>query len=256
MSDLDTVGDNYYKPAQWINTLGSALFWLISILSIATLFVDRMAHPLTHHIIQISLIVLAMSFFTQGLTQKLYFIPRAEDKRRLELLSNSYGVALTHEETSGYYNNDQKNPLKRLAASVMESAYFTHKITGKMLVWQRTQTAGYIMIYLIAILNRSTNLELLAVAAQAIFSEEIIARWVRMEWLRSRSERVFDNLNLLFTSKQAFSRPETQSQVIDLLSLYETTKSTAATILSSNLFHKHNANLTAEWEQIRKRLGI
>ncbi|RWQ62547.1 hypothetical protein [Mesorhizobium sp.] len=207
-------------------------------------------------ILQIAFIVCALLFFIQGQTQKLYFFPRAEDKRRQELLSNSYGVALTHEETVGYYNNDQTNPLKRLAASVMESAFFTREIVRRMLVGQRTKTLGYFAIYLVALLNRSTNLELLAVAAQVLFSEDIISRWLRMEWLRSRSEQVFDNLHRLFTGKQAFSRPVAQSQAIDLFSFYETTKSTAAVLLSSRQFHKHNARLTEEWEQIRGRLGI
>jgi hypothetical protein len=256
MSKVDTVGDNYYKPLELAEAVGGWLFWIVSILSIAALFVDKDAYPLPYDILEIAFILLALLFFIQGQAQKLYFFPRAEDKRRQELRSNSYGVSLTHEETVGYYNNDQTNPLKRLAASVMESTFFTREITRKMLVGQRTKTFGYLAIYLVAILNRSTNLELLAVAAQVLFSEDIISRWLRMEWLRIRSEQVFDNLNRLFTGKQAFSRFSVQLQAIDLFSFYETTKSTAAILLSSKLFHEHNARLTQEWEQIRGRLGI
>ncbi|RWM38736.1 hypothetical protein [Mesorhizobium sp.] len=256
MPQVDTVGDNYYKPLEKAEAFGAALFWVVSILSIAALFVDKAAYPLAYDILQILFIVCVLMFFLQGQLQKLYLFPRAEDKRRQELLSNSYGVALTHEETVGYYNNDQTNPLKRLAASVMESAFFTREIVRKMLAGQRTKTVGYLIIYFVAVLNRSTNLEVLAVAAQAVFSEDIIARWLRMEWLRTRSEQVFDNLNRVFTGKQAFSRPAAQSQAIDLFSFYETTKSTAAILLSRRLFHKHNMRLTEEWEQIRGRLGI
>ncbi|MER9482370.1 hypothetical protein NKI74_23730 [Mesorhizobium sp. M0494] len=256
MPKVDTVGDNYYKPLEQAEAVGAGLFWVVSILSIAALFVDKATYPLAYDILQIVFIVCVLLFFFQGQIQKLYLFPRAEDKRRQELLSNSYSVALTHEETVGYYNNDQTNPLKRLAASVMESAFFTREIVRMMLVGQRTKTVGYLVIYLVAVLNRYTNLEVLAVAAQAVFSEDIIARWLRMEWLRIRSEQVFDNLYRLFTGKQAFSRPAAQSQAIDLFSFYETTKSTAAILLSSRLFHKHNARLTKEWEQIRGRLGI
>ncbi|WP_202325021.1 hypothetical protein [Mesorhizobium sp. 113-3-9] len=256
MPRVDTVGGNYYKPLERAEAVGSGLFWLVAILSIAALFVDKVAYPIAFDIVQIVFIVCVLLFFCQGQIQKLYLFPRAEDKRRQELLSNSYGVTLTHEETVGYYNNDQTNPLKRLAASVMESTFFTREIVRTMLVGQRTKTAGYLVIYFVAVLNRSTNLEVLAVAAQAVFSEDIIARWLRMEWLRIRSEQVFDNLTRLFTGKQAFSRPTAQSQAIDFFSFYETTKSTAAILLSSSLFHKQNARLTTEWEQIRGRLGI
>jgi hypothetical protein len=256
MPKIDTVGDNYYKPLESSEAVGGGLFWAVSVLSIGALFVDKIAYPLAYDILQIAFIICVMLFFLQGQIQRLYLFPRAEDKRRQELLSNSYSVALTHEETVGYYNNDQTNPLKRLAASVMESAFFTREIARRMLFGQRTRTIGYLVIYLVAVLNRSTNLEVLAVAAQAVFSEDIIARWLRMEWLRNRSEQVFDNFNRLFATKPAFSRPVAQSQAIDLFSFYETTKATAAILLSSRLFHKHNARLSKEWEEIRGRLGI
>jgi hypothetical protein len=163
---------------------------------------------------------------------------------------------LTNEETIGYYNNDQTNPLKRLAASIMESTFFTREIVRKMLVGQRAKTLGYLAVYVIVISIRTTNLELLTVAAQVLFSEDIISRLLRMEWLRLRSEQVYENFHRLFSSKQPFSRAAAQSHAIDLFSFYETTKATAAILLSSPVFHKHNARLTQEWDQIRARLGI
>ncbi|MBY5551299.1 hypothetical protein HFO61_31675 [Rhizobium leguminosarum] len=256
MPKIDTVGDNYYKPLDLAESIGGWLFWIVSAVSIGTLFVNKAAHPALFNIFQIAFLVLALLFFVQGQAQKLYFFPRAEGKRRQELLSNSYGVSLTNEETVGYYNNDQTNPLKRLAASVMESTFFTREIIRKMLVGQRAKTLGYLAVYVIVISVRSTNLELLTVAAQVLFSEDIISRWLRMEWLRLRSEQVYESFHRLFSSKQSFSRVAAQSHAIDLFSFYETTKATAAILLSSPVFHKHNARLTQEWDQIRARLGI
>jgi hypothetical protein len=256
MPKVDTVGENYYNPLLLIDALGGWLFWVVSILSIATVFVDKAVYPAQYAVLQIAFMVCVFLFFAQGLALKLYFFPRAEDARRQQLLSDSFGVALTHEQTVGYYNNDQTNPLKRLAASTMESAFFTAAVARKMLVAQRTKTLGYLGIYLVALLNRSSNLEWLIVAAQVVFSEDIIARWFRMEWLRMRSERIFDSLNRLFTGKQAFSKPAAQSQSVDSFSFYETTKSTATILLSSKIFYEQNARLTAEWDQIRAKLGI
>lgn len=256
MAKVDTVRDKYYKPIELTELVGDILFWLISILSIVVLFIDTTVYSLGADLVQIILIVLVILLFMQGQVQKLYLFPRAEDRRRQHLLSDSFGVTLTHEGAVGYYNNNQANPLSRLAGSVMESSFFTSEIARRMLVQQRIKTIGYIVIYLIAVLNRSTNLELLGVAAQALFGGEIIARWLRMEWLRSRSEQAFDNLNRLFSSRSAFTRTTTQSEALDLFAFYETTKSTAAILLSSRLFKKHNPKLTEEWEQIRDRLGI
>lgn len=225
-------------------------------LSIAALVIDSSAYPHLNGTLQAGFIVFGFLFFIQGQAERLYFFPRAEDKRRLELLSNSYSVKLTHEETVGYYNNDQKNPLKRLAASIMESAFFTAHIVRKMLLWERAKVVSYVALYIFAMANRSTNLDVLAVIAQVLFSEAILSRWLRMEWLRARSELVLDNLNSLFMGKSPFSRPLAQSQAVSLFTLYETTKSTAAILLSSRQFQIHNDRLTIEWERIRGRLGI
>lgn len=254
MPEIDTVGENYYRPLERAECVAGWLFWAVSILSIAALLVNRAAHPVAYDAIQSGFVVCVLVFFVLGQAQKLYFFPRAEDARRRELLQNSFDVPLTTEVTVGYYNNEQTNPVKRLAASTMESAYFTSNISRKMLVGQRAMTLGYLCLYLVAILNRSTDLEILAVLAQVLFSEDILSRWIRLEWLRNRSEKVFDSLNAMLLAKPA--RTVAQSQTVDLFCFYESTKSTAAIVLSSSMFHKHNSDLTAKWEQIRQKLGL
>ena len=256
MPEVDTISENYYKPLERAESVAGWLFWAVSVLSIAALLVERAAYPAAYDAIQIGFVVCVLLFFALGQVQKLYFFPRAEDARRRDLLQNSFDVTLTNEQTVGYYNNEQTNPLKRLAASTMESAYFTSNISRKMLVGQRVTTVGYVCLYLMAILYRSTDLEVLAVLAQVLFSEDILSRWIKLEWLRNRSEKVFDSLNAMFVAKPAFSRPVAQSQALDLFSFYESTKSTAAILLSSSLFHKHNSELTSKWEQIRQKLGL
>lgn len=256
MPKVDTVGKNYYDPLVLMDTIGGRLFWAISVLSIVTLFVDKVVYPRANMALQIAFLVFALLFFVHGQVQNIYLFPRAEDARRQETLSNSFSVALTHEETVGYYNNDQTNPLKRLAANAMESAFFTRSIVRKMLRSQRITTLGYLVIWVAAMAYPSTDLELIGVAAQAIFSGEIVGRLVRMEWLRMRCEQLFNDFNRLFSSGKGISKPITQAQIIEFFTYYETTKSTAAILLSTKIFNKQNPSLTAEWERIRARLGI
>jgi len=256
VAKVDTVGKNYYDPLKHSELAGDTLFWIVSLLSVAALFIDKNAHPAMADTVQVTLIVLVILFFVQGQFQRLHLFPRAEDRRRQQLLSDSFGVTLTHEQTDGYYNNEQTHPIKRLAANVMESAFFTREISKMMLPVQRATSIGYIVIYLIAALNRSTDLGFLAIAAQALFGGEVLGRWLRLEWLHRRSEQAFDNFNRLFTARPPFTKPRAQSEALDLFSFYETTKATAAMLVSSRLFHKHNAKLTQQWEQIRSRLGL
>ncbi|MDH6273767.1 hypothetical protein GUK36_29725 [Rhizobium leguminosarum] len=256
MPKVDTVGKNYYDPLAQMDAIGGWLFWAISLLSIAVLFVDKAAYPIVHMALQIVFLIFALLFFLHGQIQNIYLFPRAEDTRRQETLSNSFNVTLTHEETVGYFNNDQTSPLRRLAANAMESAFFTRAIVRKMLRTERITTVGYLVIWFALMAYRSTDLELLGVAAQALFSGEIIGRLIRLEWLRIRTEQLFDNFNRMFAGGQSISKPIIQAQVVEFFTFYETTKSTAGILLSSKIFHENNKAWTAEWEQIRARLGI
>ncbi|WP_457578262.1 hypothetical protein [Ensifer adhaerens] len=256
MPKVDTVGKNYYDPLVLMDTIGGLLFWAISILSIVTLFVDKALYPQANIAFQIAFLIFALLFFVHGQVQNIYLFPRAEDARRQEALSNSFSVALSHEETVGYYNNDQRNPLRRLAANSMESVFFTRAIVRKMLRSQRIMTLGYLVAWIAAMAYPSTDLEVIGVAAQAIFSGEIVGRLVRMEWLRIRCEHLFNDFNRLFNGGRTASRSITQAQIIELFAYYETTKSTAAILLSTKIFNEQNPSLTAEWDRIRARIGI
>jgi hypothetical protein len=138
----------------------------------------------------------------------------------------------------------------------MESAFFTVNIARKMLVMRRSVTCGYIVIYIIAFSLQSTGIEWIAVIAQVLFSEQIISRWLRLEWLRARSEQVFESFNRLFAWSDASWGSAGRAQAIEHFVFYETTKSTAAVVLSSRIFESYNSHLTGEWERIRARLGI
>lgn len=256
MPNVDTVSNNYYAPLATMNTIGGWLFWAISTMSIVTLFVDKATYSLSSIVLQIVFLVFALLFFVHGQVQNMYLFPRAEDARRKEALANSFNVVLTHEETVGYYNNDQTNPLRRLAANSMESVFFTHNILRKMLRSQRITTLVYVVVWIAAFAYPSTDLEVIGVAAQAIFSGEIVGRLVRMEWLRMRCEHLFNDFNRLFNGGKGATKLITQAQIIELFASYETTKSTAAILLSTKIFNEQTPALTAEWKRIRSRLGI
>ncbi|MEA3536988.1 hypothetical protein [Rhizobium sp. CC-YZS058] len=256
MPQIDTVGTNYYAPLALMDRIGGGLFWAVSILSVVTLLIDKAAYPQASIGVQIAFLIAALLFFVHGLVQNLYLFPRAEDARRRQVLSNSFDVALTHEETVGYYNNDQKDPLRRLAANSMESVFFTRSIVRRMLRWQRITTLGYLVVWIAFMAHRQTDLEMIGVVAQAIFSGEILGRWLRMEWLHSRCDTVFNDFNILFNGSRKSQKPVDRAQIIELFAHYETTKATAAILASTKIFDDQNEALTAEWERIRARLGI
>lgn len=256
MTRADPVGDRFFKPLQQLETTTEVLFYVGAALSLAALIVNRTDNPTLYDCVQIAFILAVLVAAVLGLFARFYVAPRAAAKRRQDLLSNTFGVPLTHDTSAGYYNNDQTNPFRRLAASTMESAFFTAAILRDMLFIERIKILAYLALWIIAALIRSTDLTIIAVAAQIVFGEQTLSKWLRMEWLRMRSETVYSGLHSLFTTHRASAAAVLQAHILDHYTEYETGKSAAHVFLSSRVFRKRNPDLTAEWNRIRASLGI
>ncbi len=255
-SKIDPIRKRYYRPLEIAESSSDWLFLLVAALSILALAVERTTYPRLYDLVQGAFVVGVLALFFLGLGIRLYWTPRADDKRRQDLLSNSFAVALTHEQTSGYYNNDQTNPLRRLCASLLENSFFSKNVTLKMAHGKRIRVAVYALIWIVALLNRATDLALSAAMAQAIFSEQIISRWVRLEWLRMRFERVYEHLYRLVQTTTNFNKEEFRVRVMEAFGEYETGKGYGGITLSARIFERINPSLSLEWAEIRKALNI
>lgn len=255
-SKIDPIRKRYYRPLEIAESSSDWLFLLVAALSILALALERTTHPRLYDLVQGAFVVSVLALFFLGLGIRLYWTPRADDKRRQDLLSNSFAVALTHEQTSGYYNNDQTNPLRRLCASLLENSFFSKNVTLKMAHGERIRVAVYALIWIFALLNRATDLALAAAMAQAVFSEQIISRWVRLEWLRMRFERVYEHLYRLVQTTTNFNKEEFRVRVLEAFGEYETGKGYGGITLSARIFERLNPSLSLEWAEIRKTLNI
>jgi Co/Zn/Cd efflux system component len=143
-SKIDPIRERYYRPLEIAESCSDCLFLLVAALSILALAVERTTYPILYDLVQGTFVVGVLALFFLGLGIRLYWTPRADDKRRQDLLSNSFAVALTHEQTSGYYNNDQTNPLRRLCASLLENSFFSKNVTLKMAHGERIRVVVYV----------------------------------------------------------------------------------------------------------------
>ena len=195
-----------------------------------------------------------VALFSVGLTSRLYFTPRAEDKRRQDFFTSACGVSLTHEKTEGYYNNDFTKPTKRVAAQVLENSHFSKAIALRMVHAERVKVLIYAAVWLACLLNRRTDLGIVIAASQAVFSEQILSKWLRLEWLRTRCENTYDDIYRLFQAKPA--EQKFRAMALQFLTVYETTKASAAITLSPRIFHRLNSELSSEWDRIKEELRI
>ena len=240
--------DRYYKAVQNGEAVSNILFWIAAALSIVVLFFDKAAHPVLYEITQIVFALSVIAQFVLGLTLRLYWSPQAEDQRRLSLISDSFDTLLTPAKTVGFFNNAETEPLRRLGLSVMENCFFTRAIALEMLKRERVVVCAYTVVFLICVFVRSTDPAVIPIAAQAVFSEQLISRWLRLEWLSVRCGAIYTRLYDLFQAPPMMRIRS--AKIIDALTAYETSKANAGIALSSPIFRRLNPQLSEEWKMV------
>lgn len=239
---------------QTADKVSDLLFYSGAILSFATLLVDPKKQPDLAEVLMLVFGVSVVVFFGVGLALRLYLTPRAEDRRRQDFFGNAYNVALVHKATDGYYNNDAKEPIKRIAAQTIENSFFSKSISHRMLLWERGRVLVYVVLWLVLLFYRRTDLGWIVVTTQLVFSEQIVSKWARLELLHWRCEKTFEGLYRLMQTKM--SAAQRDAQILEYLVAYETAKSNAAITMSSKIFDEMNASLSAEWDQIKSKIGL
>lgn len=254
MSRFDPIRTNYFDAVQIAEKVSDSLFYLSALLSFGTLIVDQTTNPDAYDFILLIFSLSVVAMFTIGMILRLYLTPRAEDKRRQDFFSSACNVGLIHQQTDGYYNNNFEDPMKRMAAQSFENSFFSKEIALRMAHHERLKVALYALIWLILLHYRRTDLSWIVAATQAIFSEQILSKWLRLEWLRIRFEKAFDDFYKLFQSRPPVAK--FNAFALEGMAMYETAKANAAINLSSKIFDDLNERLSAEWESIKATLKM
>lgn len=248
--------ERYYKPIETIDDLNAWLFWGSAILSVAVFFKGLLTWKVLQDIIEISFILLVIVHLILSLYVRYHLLPVAERKRRRQLLSDSFGVPLITETTQKYYNNEITPSISRLGANVLENTLFAKNITARMAIRERIKILVYFLIWAFAMYWRMTEIGLLVVITQTIFSSEIIEGWLRVEVLRSEVEKFYEELYNKFLHKVDLNSSDAIASILDLFASYEATKSMTAIRQLRSIFLSVNPELSKEWDATRVKLGI
>jgi len=251
---IDPIRENHYRPLERSELVATYIFYVGGAVSFAPLFLNTTAYPRLYPAAIALFVVLVIANFLIGITNRLYFFPRAEDARRKEFLSNAFNFDLIHERTSGYYNNDEAEPLRRIGLSTLENLFFSKSILRKMAPEARAKALVYFIAWIAAALWRETPLDWVSTAAQVIFSEEIISRWLRLEWARNRAENIYESTHRLFQLNPPGDKLAAYS--ISALVDYESGKALGGILLSKKAFDENNKSLSAEWDVVKAGLPL
>lgn len=253
MSKSDPISVRYFRQIEKTDAIGNYVFAGAALLSVVILLVHRDEWPRLYDWTTIGFALLVFTLFAIGMVLRLILVPRAEECRLKDFYSKACGISLAVEVTDGYYNNQFTEPYKRVAAQTLENALFTREVARKMVRFERYKVGLYGLVWLVFVMNRQTDLGLILAATQAVFSEQIVSRWLRLEWLSSRAKFVFDELYKVFQMNLDPSR--FMANALYYNGLYETAKANAGIVLSSKIFHKVNGDLSKEWDAIAAGLN-
>jgi ABC-type multidrug transport system fused ATPase/permease subunit len=251
---IDPIRKKFFGPLELAETSSDVLFGLSFILSIVVWLIDEKTSPRLNSLVQIAFLIAVLASFALGHVIRVYLLPRALDSRLRDFLSTAFGVPLSHVQTVSYYNNNQTESMRKLAAQVFENSLFSKEIASRMAITNRITTSVYVALFFAAVWYRSSTLGFLVILAQAVFSEQIISRFIRMEWMRMRFEKSYADMYRLFQSKPAAT--EFNAMALESFSGYEAAKALGGITLSSKLFEEINPEITKEWDQVKIALGI
>ena len=251
---IDTIREKYFSPLERMELLGSFLFYISAILSFIILLIDESMYPKIYDIIQISFLLVVFVLCIVSISIRLHFSPRAQEYRYKDFLSHAYKLPLGEEQTKKYYNNNQDIPVKCIAAQTLENSFYSKNTALEMVKNERVKVASYVFIWLVAMLNRSTDLAWISIVAQLVLSEQILSRWLRIEWLGFKFERTFDDIFRLIQGGKDGNFFEVNT--LEIAGRYEMAKSNAGITLSSKIFDESKEKMDKEWKGIRKLLGL
>jgi hypothetical protein len=254
---LDPIGDHYYVPLSVSDRVERLLFYLSAAASFAPLTIDERTHHRLHELSLSVFVVTVVLSFGITVANRLYFFPRAQDARRRGLASDAFAVLLSQPLPVGYYSNTFPPSPLRLGACTLESVFFTKSILAKMARWERLRAIAYFTLWILATTFRDTDIDLLAAGAQLVLSEQILSRWMRLEWSRARMERLYDAAYQFFTTGANLAdaqNPKAQAYMASLYADYEAAKMLGGIVVSKQIFDRERAALDVAWTEIEQSL--
>ncbi|NMD72429.1 hypothetical protein HHO41_19345 [Bacillus sp. DNRA2] len=257
MSERYDSLDRHYNIIEKLVKTTSTLFWINASLSIAVFFVEN--YSFVKNLLILVFILTTTGYFVIDNYLSILKIPEVEDKRRVHLLTKSFDVALDNERTNGYYNNELEPSIIKLGANIFENSLFAERVTHEMVKRERIKVGTFIALFIVALLIRTTELELVSILAQTLFAGTLIPAYVRLEVLHFRNKTIFNCLHdiFLFHSQRNNENNEILSvKLLDCFVKYESAKAYSGVKQDSKIFHKINGEVKQEWQEIKLSLNL
>lgn len=245
MSERYDSLDKYYIKVEKLDNITKTFFWVNAAFSILVFFLNDFLA--VKNILLTLFVITTVGYFAVDNYLSIFLIPSVEEKRRLHLLTNSFNVPLDNEKTNKYYNNDFEPSLLKLGANIFENSLFAKRVTDKMIIEERKKIGIFGLVFIIAILLRTTEIELISIIAQTLFASTIFPSYIRLEVLHLKNKEIYQCLYDIFLfHKEAGNNNQEKisARLLDCFVRYESAKAYSGVKQSTKIFHQINPEVT------------
>lgn len=184
-----------------------------------------------------------------------YIFTKAEMKRRLDWLDNSFGTNFSGKKSQAYFTNEHLSPsIYKLAVNCFENSYHTQFIIAKMLPARITETIIIVLIFISS--AYIGNREIIRLFFELSLPAILIQKLIKAIYFSSRMSDVHDRFKSLFNDLMQFGIEKKTAEALRDIVEYETAISWASTPLDSKIFWKNKDLLAADWEDLKKEYKI
>ncbi len=184
-----------------------------------------------------------------------YIFTRAEMKRRLDWLDNSFGTNFSGKKSKGYFTNEHLSPgLYKLAVNCFENSFHSYSILSKMLPAIIGQTIVIVLIFISS--AYFGNREIIRLFFELSLPAILIQKLIKAVYFSSRMSDVQDRFKSLFNDLMKFGFENKTAEALRDILEYETALSWASTPLSSKILMQHKNSIGKEWEELKQEYQI
>lgn len=184
-----------------------------------------------------------------------YCLSKAETKRRLDFIDNSFNTNLSGKKSVGYFSNSYIEPgLYKMAVNCFENSLFSYNVSKRMIKPLLIKNLAIISIFIIsaALGDKQIVILIFQLSLPVLLFQQVVKLFI----YSSNNEKVLLNFQQLFEDLKSHQFEKKTPEVIRNIIHYESNISWAAIPLDSQIFEELNPQLSADWDELKKTYEI
>jgi hypothetical protein len=184
-----------------------------------------------------------------------YLLHKAEAKRRLDFIDNSFDTNLSGRRSENYFTNSFLSPgLYKMAVNCFESSLFSFNISKRMLPGLIVK--NFIIMSVFVIAASMGEKRIVIMIFQLSLPLLLFQQLVKLLLYIINTESVLLSFQSLFNDLKTMDLEYKSPEILRNIIHYESNVSWGSLQLSARIFNKLNPSLSAEWERLRSEYKI